>query len=232
MARWIEVEGNKIAVHEDERGDFDEVIAREVRYFYTYQDIFHWRNIRTVLDIGAHVGSFAAFVKQQSPESVVICVEPDVINYRLAQGTMTHFKKVAVYHAYCRYDDAPAVLLLDKKNTGHYVVQAAERPVPEYMNGVTPLNDVRRVTLEEMMDQHNIGVLDVLKLDCEGGEYDILCRAPYEVLSRIRYIVGEYHSGTDRFRSVCCPRLESVFYTVHIGVRDLGRFCFVNKGMT
>jgi len=33
---------------------------------------------------------------------------------------------------------------------------------------------------------------DLLKIDCEGGEYEILESTPAEVLSRIRNIVFEY----------------------------------------
>ena len=37
------------------------------------------------------------------------------------------------------------------------------------------------------------GVVDLLKIDCEGGEYTILLTTPIEVFSRIRNIVFEYH---------------------------------------
>jgi hypothetical protein len=50
------------------------------------------------------------------------------------------------------------------------------------------------VTLAELLDTHQLESVDLLKVDCEGGEYDILPDAPDDVLRRVRNIVFEYHT--------------------------------------
>ena len=48
------------------------------------------------------------------------------------------------------------------------------------------------VTLEELMDRCGIEAVDLLKLDCEGAEWDILPAAE-GVLPRVRQICMEFH---------------------------------------
>lgn len=43
------------------------------------------------------------------------------------------------------------------------------------------------------MEANNIHTLDFLKVDCEGGEYDIFFSVSAEVLSHCKYIAIEYH---------------------------------------
>jgi hypothetical protein len=51
---------------------------------------------------------------------------------------------------------------------------------------------VEMVTLERLMEDHSIDTLDLLKLDCEGSEWDILPAAE-RVLPRIDQICMEFH---------------------------------------
>jgi hypothetical protein len=61
------------------------------------------------------------------------------------------------------------------------------------------------ITLKSVLDEHGIDTVDLLKIDCEGGEYSILSSTPANVFRRIRRIVFEYHE-IDGF----APRLKSV----------------------
>ena len=51
---------------------------------------------------------------------------------------------------------------------------------------------VEVVTLESLMDHYGIDSVDLLKLDCEGAEWDILPAAE-RVLPRVRQICMEFH---------------------------------------
>ena len=51
---------------------------------------------------------------------------------------------------------------------------------------------VEMITLERLMEDYSIDTLDLLKLDCEGSEWDILPAAE-RVLPRIKQICMEFH---------------------------------------
>jgi FkbM family methyltransferase len=55
--------------------------------------------------------------------------------------------------------------------------------------------EVRTVTLEELLSE--VGPVDVLKMDCEGAEYEILAAASDERLRQIRAMVIEVHGEMD-----------------------------------
>jgi FkbM family methyltransferase len=59
---------------------------------------------------------------------------------------------------------------------------------------------INLVTLKDIFTQHNIKKCDVLKMDCEGAEYEILYETPLAYLKKIRSIALEYHTNKNVFR--------------------------------
>ena len=65
--------------------------------------------------------------------------------------------------------------------------------VSAYCLSEQALSTVSGVSLDQLLRDHDVESVDLLKIDCEGGEYAILESTPADVLSRIRNIVFEYH---------------------------------------
>jgi hypothetical protein len=55
------------------------------------------------------------------------------------------------------------------------------------------LTAVPGISLGELLEEHAVDSVDLLKIDCEGGEFAILESTQSDVFSRIRNIVFEYH---------------------------------------
>jgi len=86
-----------------------------------------------------------------------------------------------------------------------------------------PKTATKMVTLEHFTA---IGAIDVLKLDCEGAEFDILLNTPMPLLTKCEWIVGEYHKGNGDWAAVK-KRLQPwyiVFGELDRG--NVGLFCF------
>lgn len=58
------------------------------------------------------------------------------------------------------------------------------------------------------------GHVDVMKLDCEGAEYDIVLGADSQTLSQIDNIVGEYHGADLSAHASLFSRLEDAGFKV------------------
>lgn len=160
-----------------------------------------------VIDIGAHIGTFARLWHQKNPQARIICVEACPENLGALQANVGDFAQVV--HAACTYETAELMLLNavrpDCESTGgSVVVPRSERETsPLRQEGYKYWNDFRalpKVTLEELMSSFGLDHINILKLDCEGSEYSILGKTTS--LDRIRIIVGEYHvrSRWDEFR--------------------------------
>jgi len=74
---------------------------------------------------------------------------------------------------------------------------------------------VHAVTLADVLAQQALDRVDLLKLDCEGAEYEILMNATEETLAKVQRIVMEYHNvDADHTHVQLIRFLESVGYTV------------------
>lgn len=72
------------------------------------------------------------------------------------------------------------------------------------------------VTLAGLLETHALDRVDLLKIDCEGGEYSILSALPGEMFHRIENIVFEYHQidGYEEKLRRTLTRLRSAGYRV------------------
>ena len=52
----------------------------------------------------------------------------------------------------------------------------------------------KTVSLKTLFSENKLEKINILKMDCEGAEYDILFNAPAEVIKKIDNIVMEYHN--------------------------------------
>ncbi|MCY2964133.1 MAG: FkbM family methyltransferase [Planctomycetota bacterium] len=165
-----------------------------------------------VVDIGAHIGTFACKWHQKNPLAKIICVEACPENLAALRANVGDF--ATVVHAACTYESGRMALLNavrpNCESTGGSVVVPAEELATTSLKpeGYKYWEDVRElptVTLEQLLKQLNVDHIDILKLDCEGSEYSILGNTPS--LGKIRYIVGEYHQRGkwDAFRSQRLP---------------------------
>jgi FkbM family methyltransferase len=135
-----------------------------------------------VMDIGAHIGDFSVQVAQRCPTGRVIAIEPLEEHVRILKS---HVTMNGCAHVTCVHSAVGAV-----EGTTELKVDGAQS---RRHSGSGLVEKVRQTTLARLMDEHNVPHLDLLKLDCEGAEWDIL-PASEQVLPRIRQICMEYHN--------------------------------------
>jgi FkbM family methyltransferase len=144
-----------------------------------------------VVDIGANAGFFCLYVAQMRPGARIISCEPIPANLaQLSRNAEINpniditVLPVAVYGT-----TGSMKLLVEGENA--FTTAATVFPV----DGRIPV-DVPCITLEDLFKNHDLKKIDLLKLDCEGSEYEILYRCPTEYLARVEKIAMEVHKGT------------------------------------
>ncbi len=155
-----------------------------------------------VVDVGAHIGSFAALCHYLNPSAQIACVEVCPENIPVLCANAGEF--ATIFQAACVYGDQPLMLLntIQAKTVG---ASGGSRLAPrEHAEGMARLyqnsdgepfyaTDDRpflRITVEEALQSLGADHIDVLKVDCEGSEFNVLLGCD---VSRVRVIVGEYH---------------------------------------
>ena len=165
-------------------------------------DLSKFKNVKTCLDIGAHIGSFTVKVKQQFPDCAVWAFEPVEENYLLLVANVKDLTGITACHNTVSGDRLPGALVLkDAKNTGSNIF--------EYGTGI-PSNI--NTHIKEIQD--TLGYIDLLKIDCEGGENSIFENIDF---SKIGGIIAELHSygATKSFEEIFKQLEDAGFKTLH-----------------
>lgn len=159
-------------------------------------------NARTVVDIGAHIGTFATLVHKLNPAAKIFCVEACSENMEALRANVGHFAHCI--HAACSYEPSPIALCNAVRpncaSTGGSKVVRQDELAQEAQGEYWPdTRELEKVTLEQLGERFGFETIDLLKLDCEGSEYSILGGCD---LAKVRFVVGEYHGDGrwNRFR--------------------------------
>jgi FkbM family methyltransferase len=166
-----------------------------------------------IIDIGGFIGDFALYaVKRLNARRVIVC-EPSPRNWALLlknianngyEGRIEPVNKAVT-------DGRNAMMNIDAPDECQCMVSA-------YHPGVQHLSAVPGISLGDLLRDHAVESVDLLKIDCEGGEYAIIESTPADVFRRIRHIVFEYHQiegAWSKLESVK-QRLRREGYVLHI----------------
>jgi FkbM family methyltransferase len=140
------------------------------------------------IDVGAHLGSFSLYAVI-SGAAVVYSYEPDPVLYKtLLQNVEDNRLGAQILPCQAAVVGAEAsnVIFYPEGNASGHVT-----PLPHDNRGIS----VKALTLTEIVEGHHLERVDVLKLDCEGSEYDIVFGTAPRIWRRIERVRLEYHFG-------------------------------------
>jgi len=164
-----------------------------------------------VLDIGAHIGAFAASAARAARGVTVYAFEPAPENFALLSSNMARNELSNVVLSQCAVAGTSGLRQLHLADSpaeySFHIVKPGAVPVP-----------VSSITLAEIVETHALKMVDLLKMDSEGAEYEILEAAARGPLRNVRRIAMEAHvlDGT-RTPGRLVALLEGQGYSVRPG---------------
>lgn len=214
MLRKINFEGHKITF--EERDEVDRSVAAEIFKFREYRAAEPAiKSAKTILDVGAHVGLFTLYCLAINPTVKIIAMEPEPKNFARLTGTLALNTITSV---------RATPLALAAKN-GHARLLLASDSHNHRLGHKDDLGegiDVKTASLSGLQKQEKIGQIDLVKMDIEGGEYDVLESWSPADFASVRHIILEYHEGKKDGRKI----LEKLLRENGFGVQTFpNKFC-------
>jgi FkbM family methyltransferase len=163
--------------------------AIEVFAYGEYDLPLDWSGLRRVIDVGAHIGSFALWACARAPQVRVISVEPEPQNFT----------------------DLVANIGRNDLGTRVEALQAALGIAPGTVTLRIPMNREAGstfattgdavhavvVTLPELLARFD-DAPDLLKLDCEGAEWQVFDELDDSSWGKVSRLVMECHATAER----------------------------------
>jgi FkbM family methyltransferase len=210
---------------------------------------FELRPSDTVLDIGGNIGVFVLWAAPQVPHGWIVSVEPNPASLNCLKLNIERngLGNVTAMQAAAGSDGGTMELIY---NPGwEMIAHNAEVSAPWFYRQSGPARLVRWIvagltnrqtsvepaqrisaplmSLERIMDDQGIEIVNYLKLDCEGSEFEVLRNISGACWSRIERAAIEYHEyGRDRRVAELVTILEGNGFEVEVYqslVEKLGR---------
>ena len=192
--------GTELLVFETRNGVIVEV---PLRLLHTFKEIFmdecYLAGLErpipsgaTVVDIGANAGYFTLFAVSRFADARIFSFEPMPVNYAQLERhrNLNSSRPIKCFPKAVAGQAGEISLSFDSSDsftTSATIFKQADQQ--------TESVNVPCLTLSQIFDENNINRCDLLKMDCEGAEYDILYNCPPDYLQRIDQIAMEVHNG-------------------------------------
>jgi len=138
-----------------------------------------------IVDIGAHIGTFAVLAASKAKRGAVHAIEAcqDTFDFLRMNAALNRMTYLHAHHLALSGKRGLCTLYHDAENWGHSVVHQQS----------ASSETVESCTLLEFFEENRIDRCNFVKFNCEGAEFPILLGSSPELLRRIDGMLVLYH---------------------------------------
>jgi FkbM family methyltransferase len=166
-----------------------------------------------IIDAGANIGMASVYFANKYKEAKIIAIEPEKNNFNLLKLNTENYANITAINA-ALWNNCEELTLFDVDlgNLGFMVEENATLLKPVVKNGK---HTTRAITVDKIMQDHIIDVIDILKIDIEGAEKDVLesCK---NWINKTKSIIIELH---ERKKKGC----NKAFYKIINSFDQIGK---------
>lgn len=154
---------------------------------YTDTKGFFIKENDTILDVGAHIGFFTIYSAKQAPKGKVYAFEPSRNSFNVLQRhiEMNKLENVISENYGVLKNSGSATLFVDESFAiGNSMFSN---------DSLLSRESVETISLPDILNKYKIRKIDLLKLDCEGAEFEIILNLSKDDLAKIVKIAAEIH---------------------------------------
>jgi FkbM family methyltransferase len=150
----------------------------------------------TIIDIGANHGVATVILAKQNPKSTIYSFEPDpAIFEKLVANIAANKLTNVIAKCMAVSDDSSKTLqlMMHPQWSGGNTTCSDSSAFNRYF-GIARSVTVPCISFDDIIMQNNIKNIALLKIDCEGAEYEIIYSSEQFKTGIVENIVGEFHN--------------------------------------
>lgn len=142
-----------------------------------------FKYLENIVDIGANIGVFSLYAALSFPQTKIFAYEPCILSNQNLDKNLSQLNNVYIY-PYAVGGVTKKVRLNYQDDLSACYVRQPEELITSNSQDCDMLN------FDEITEKLK-SPIGLLKLDCEGSEYEIIQTPSFE---KVRYVVGEFHT--------------------------------------
>ncbi len=150
-----------------------------------------------ILDVGAHAGFFTLYARSLNDSVPIIALEPDVNNCKalLEHLSLNALQNVTLVQAALAGKTGGADLYIAPDHHNHSL---------EAQYGASnTVRSIKTYSFSDLCSLYHIERISLVKMDIEGGEYDVIVSLTPPDYMRIEAIIMEYHNfGEKNYKQI------------------------------
>ena len=166
----------------------DACVIREVFAAKVYhKNINVLKDNSVVIDIGGNIGAFSVLAARKNNSINVFTYEPFEENFLLLNDNIAanNLKnQIKPFNLAVGKTKGPRTVYWQKSDALSSLYESQGEQIR-----------IDMTTLRDVFEDNGISTCDLLKMDCEGAEYEILYSTPADILARIKTMSIEFHDG-------------------------------------
>lgn len=141
-----------------------------------------------VIDVGAHIGLFSLFISQYCKHGKIFSYEPIKENFNILKENLelNNIKNIIPFNFAVSNQSGKSKIFINFDDSAHSIFNSGKDFI-----------EVNSITIKSIFDQNKIENCNLLKLDCEGAEYEIVDSISKEYFLKIDKIMIEYHLANE-----------------------------------
>jgi FkbM family methyltransferase len=146
-----------------------------------------------ILDIGSNIGTSILFFHERFPGAKIYGFEPHPGTFRILEKNVAGIPSIQVFNYALGAANAEVSVPFDGADFSRFTL--AKINGGDWSGPLSPTPCLVKHAGEAVRDL-GLTKIDLIKIDCEGAEYDVLTSLPPDLLSQCKWIVGEMHDAS------------------------------------